>query len=421
MTLAGPSGGVACAISSPGMGTKSSGASAASPGTVVKRIRTLPRRFLAADVNGLVAEWELRIDDQPFSVSVVGGECFVREGPAVAPSTIISTDVATWLAMDEGALAGTQAFLEQRLHVRGNLDLAVRLQTMFKPYGRPVRPTDMRMIEIQADGMRLSCYKLGRGDTILLLHGLGGTKISWLPLIPALAAEHRLVAPDFPGHGESEKPRGVDFSPRYYARVVRTMMDAMGIERATILGNSMGGRVALELALRSPRRVRALGLLDPAVPGLRWRYVAGFTRIVPTEFGGVSLPMRRRWAEVAVRRLFADPGRLPREALESAANEFLRIYADPSARMAFFASLRQIVTERPGPFFAAMRRVRQPTLVLFGDQDRLVPPRLGSELASHLPDAELHFLHGVGHVPQFEATEQTLDLLLPFLAKAHAG
>src|SRR5207302_3593103 len=174
----------------------------------------------------------------------------------------------------------------------------------------------------------------------------------------------------------------------------------------------------LELALRSSRRVTALGLLDPALPGLRWRYVMGFTRIVPTEFGSISLPMRRRWMELMVRRLFADATRLPPEAVRAAAEEFLRVYADPAARLAFFASLRQLVTERPGPFFASMRRVRQPALVIFGDQDRLVPPRLGSELASHLPDAQLHLLPDVGHVPQFEATEQTLDLLVPFLDRA---
>jgi pimeloyl-ACP methyl ester carboxylesterase len=147
--------------------------------------------------------------------------------------------------------------------------------------------------------------------------------------------------------------------------------------------------------------------------------VVGFTRIVPTEIGSLALPLRRRWMELAVRRLFADAARLPKEAVHAAADEFLRIYADPAARMAFFASLRQIVTERPGPFFASMRRVRQPAMVLFGDQDRLVPPRLGAELASHLPDAEIHFLHNVGHVPQFEATAQTLDLLQPFLARVH--
>src|SRR5205807_7636378 len=120
------------------------------------------------------------------------------------------------------------------------------------------------------------------------------------------------------GHGESEKPRDVEFTPRYYAHVIRVLMDAMEIERGPVVGNSMGGRVALELALRSSRRVTALGLLDPALPGLRWRYVMGFTRIVPTEFGSISLPMRRRWMELMVRRLFADATRLPPEAVRAA-------------------------------------------------------------------------------------------------------
>jgi pimeloyl-ACP methyl ester carboxylesterase/putative sterol carrier protein len=394
---------------------KTSGAPAESPEAVARRVRTLPRRFLADTVNGLTAEWELRIDDRPFTVSVAAGRCEVREGPALSPATVIATDGATWLAMDEGSTQGAEAFLDRRLSVRGNLDLAVRLQTLFRPFRRRSRPTDLHVVDVYADGVRISCYEVGRGEPILLLHGLGGSKISWLPLLTALGAEHRLLVPDFPGHGDSEKPKGADFTPRYYAHVMRVLMDATGMDRAIVLGNSMGGRVALEMALRSPRRVRALALLDPAVPGLRWRYMVGFTRIVPTEFGSMPLPMRRRWMELAVRRLFADATRLPPDAVHAAADEFLRIYADPAARMAFFASLRHIVSERPGPFFASMRRVRQPTLVLFGDQDRLVPPRLGAELASHLPDAELHFLPDVGHVPQFEATEQTLDLLLPFL------
>jgi pimeloyl-ACP methyl ester carboxylesterase/putative sterol carrier protein len=372
-------------------------------------------------VNGLAADWELRIDGRAFTVSVHDGACEARMGAAAAPAAVITTDGPTWLAMDEGSMRGIDAFLLRRLQVAGNLDLGVRLQTMFKPHGRRTKATDLQVVDLQVDGLRLATYMAGRGEPLFLLHGLGGSKISWLPVLPALAEHHRVIAPDMPGHGESDKPRGADFSPRYYARVVRMLMDETGTGRAVVVGNSMGGRVALELALRSPRRVKAMALLDPAVPGLRWRYVMGFTRIVPTEWSRVSLPLRRRWTEVAVRRLFADPSRLPPEAIRTAANEFLRIYQDPAARLAFFASLRQIVMERPGPFFASMRRVRQPALVLFGDRDHLVPARLGAALAEHLPNAELHFLHGVGHVPQFEATEQTLSLLNPFLERVSAG
>jgi pimeloyl-ACP methyl ester carboxylesterase/putative sterol carrier protein len=391
------------------------------PDAVARRIKALPRRFLSGSVNGLAAEWELRIDGRPFTVSVRDDTCHAQAGSAVAPAAVITTDGATWLAMDEGSLRGIDAFLQRRLHVAGNLDMGVRLQTMFKPHGRRLRDSDMRVADMEVDGIHVAAYVAGRGDPVVLLHGLGGSKISWLPILPALAMNHQVIVPDLPGHGESEKPRGADFSPLYYARVVRKLMDQASFDRAVIVGNSMGGRIALELALRSSRRVRAMALLDPALPGLRWRYVLGFTRVVPTEFGRLSLPLRRRWTEMTVRRLFADPSRLPPDAVRAAAEEFIRIYADPAARLAFFASLRQIVTERPGPFFASMRRVRHPTLVLFGDRDHLVPARLGIALAEHLPNAELHFLHDIGHVPQFEATERTLELLLPFLERVRSA
>ena len=90
-------------------------------------------------------------------------------------------------------------------------------------------------------------------------------------------------------------------------------------------------------------------------------------------------------------------------------------YRNPVARMAFFSTLRHIVTERPDTFFPSLRRIKQPALIVFGDQDRLVPARLGVRLAQHLPQSELVVLPDVGHVPQFEATDETLELLTGFL------
>jgi pimeloyl-ACP methyl ester carboxylesterase len=196
------------------------------------------------------------------------------------------------------------------------------------------------------------------------------------------------------------------------------ILEKMDVDRAVVVGNSMGGRVAIELALRAPDRVAALGLLSPAVPGFRWRLMMGFTRVFPTELGAIPFPLRERWMEVAIKRLFADPERLPPAGYTMAAGEFIRIYRAPMARMAFFASLRHIVTERPDPFYASLRRIEQPALVVFGDQDRLVPPRLGVRLVENLPDARLVVLPGVGHVPQFEAPETTLRLVREFMAAA---
>ncbi|TMK97300.1 MAG: alpha/beta fold hydrolase, partial [Actinobacteria bacterium] len=121
--------------------------------------------------------------------------------------------------MDEGLITGGQAFLERRLRATGNLDLAVRLQTLFRPYRRRRRPADLDQVEVRANGLRLSSYVLGRGDPVLLLHGLGGTKITWLPVLGPLSERHRLIIPDLPGHGASDKPRA-EYTPRFYARVL---------------------------------------------------------------------------------------------------------------------------------------------------------------------------------------------------------
>lgn len=386
-----------------------------SPDVVSARLRSLPKRFRPESANGLVAEWELRLGPQRFAIAIADHACTVREAPALSPRTVISTEPATWLAIDEGHLTGGQAFLERRLTVTGNLDLAVRLQTLFRPYRRARKPADIDQVEVKADGLVISSYVLGTGDPLLLLHGLGGSKITWLPLLGPLSQDHRVIVPDLPGHGGSGKPR-TEYSPKFYARVIRKLMDEFEVDQAVVIGNSMGGRVALELALRSPERVSALALLAPAVPGFRWRYVLGFTRVFPTEWGGIPFPLREKWMEVAIRRLFADPARLPSSAYSAAAGEFIRIYRDPVARMAFFSTLRHLVAERPEPFYSSLRRIKQPTLVAFGEQDRLVAPRLGVRLAQHLANSEYVALPRCGHVPQFEATQETLGVLGPFLA-----
>src|SRR5439155_14456063 len=105
----------------------------------------------------------------------------------------------------------------------------------------------------------------------------------------------------------------------------------------------------------------------------------------------------------------------------AAAHEFIRIYRTPAARMAFLSSFRHLVTERPEPFFASLRRIRQSTVILFGERDRLVPPKLGVRLAQHLPNARLLVLPDVGPVPQFEAPRETLDALLGLMAEAPPG
>lgn len=396
------------------------GTSGASDDVVRARILSLPDRFRPEVADGIAAEWELRVGRVVYTVSVADGSCFAREGPSRSAAVRLAADAGTWLAVDEGALSGTQALMARRLSVRGNLDLAARFPALFEPHGRPRRTSDLEQVELRADGLPVSAYLFGEGPPVVFLHGLGASKISWLPVLHALAERFRVLAPDLPGHGESEKPR-TGYTPRFYAGVVRRLMGGTGMGRAALVGNSMGGRVAMELAARAPDLVMGLALVAPAVPGLAIRYVLGFTRVLPSELGAIPFPIRERWMELVVRRLFARPERLPAEAYRAAADEFVRLYRSPAARMAFLDSLRHLVAEAPGPFWSRMERISAPTLALWGARDRVVPVRLARRLTEALPQAELVVLRDVGHVPQFEAPEHTTRILSRFLEGLPGG
>jgi pimeloyl-ACP methyl ester carboxylesterase len=203
--------------------------------------------------------------------------------------------------------------------------------------------------------------------------------------------------------------------------VVRRLLDALEVPRAAVVGNSLGGRVALELASRAPDRVTGVGLLGAAIPGYRVRAVLGLARVVPPTVGRIPFPLGERWMQPAIRRLFGNAKALPDAGYAAAADEFVRVYRDPAARVAFFDSLRHLVSEPARPFWARMRRIRVPALVLWGTRDRLVPVRLASRLADTLPAAEMILLPGVGHVPQFEAPAETTGALARFLAAVEPG
>src|SRR5213078_473789 len=111
----------------------------------------------------------------------------------------LTADPATWLAVDDGELWGIDAVLARKLVVEGNMDMGARLQTLFAPHGRERGPFDLEQVAVDADGIRLSCYVAGEGPAAVLLHGLGASKVSLMPLIPPLVqAGHRVVVPDLP-------------------------------------------------------------------------------------------------------------------------------------------------------------------------------------------------------------------------------
>jgi pimeloyl-ACP methyl ester carboxylesterase len=249
---------------------------------------------------------------------------------------------------------------------------------------------------------------------VVLLHGLGATKLSYLPLLPALAREHRVIVPDLPGHGESTKFRAA-YTPAYFAEVIGGLLDELGVGRTAVIGNSMGGRIALEVAAEAPARVRGLVLLDPAAAGVPFPLYVRLLRMLPTGVGAVPIPLRKRIVAFGIRSLFADPDRLPRGAYLAGADEFIRIYRHGRARVALLSAIRGLMADGEDAFWDRMATVDTPTLVLWGSEDRLVPVRMGRRLVRTMPRAELVILPGVGHVPHFEVPDETRRRVAAFL------
>ena len=148
--------------------------------------------------------------------------------------------------------------------MRGNLDYAIAFEGMFRlPGGRPPL---LQIHDIPVGRHRISTLTMGAGPDVLLLHGLGGTRASLFETAAALSARYRVHAPDLPGFGSSCKPALGAYNARWFADIMFGLMDELGIAQAHIVGNSMGGRIAIEIGADGPRAGRRA---RPAVPGGR--------------------------------------------------------------------------------------------------------------------------------------------------------
>jgi pimeloyl-ACP methyl ester carboxylesterase len=197
-------------------------------------------------------------------------------------------------------------------------------------------------------------------------------------------------------------------------------MDALGIGRAHVAGNSMGGRVAIEVGLRHPDRVGALVLLCPAVAFVKRTYHP-LVRVMRPELG--LLPHRFARDRVAEHfwSLFADPDSIDPSMADVVVDEFQRIYSSAGGRIAFLASARNLYLDAPfgnNGFYARLSQLEPPALFVWGSHDTVIPPAFGRHVAQWLPSAEQVVLDGCGHVPQVERAAQCIELMERVFARA---
>jgi pimeloyl-ACP methyl ester carboxylesterase len=271
---------------------------------------------------------------------------------------------------------------------------------------------------VTAAGIDTFFLDAGSGPPVIVLHGLGATNASMLPTLAALAPGHRVLAPDLPGFGESGKP-AADYDARFFATWLTAFMDANGVERAHLVGNSMGGRIALETALVAPGRVTKLALLAPSMAFRRFRHAVPIVKFLSPEMGALPLPLLRPHIDHGVRLLFSKPERLHASWYDAAVDEFLRIFRTPRGRVSLFAAARQIYLEKPfgaAGFWPRLETLAPPALFVWGEHDRLVPSAFARHVEDALPGARSIVLRDCGHVPQFELPERTHELVGNFFA-----
>ena len=353
---------------------------------------------------------------EEWDVIVERGRVRLSEPGRGQPDALLSADAATWEAIASDVARGMDAFRRGRLRVRRNLHLGVGFLAATSGMAGPGR---LRFRRVRTRAGAFSIIEAGQGPPVLMLHGLGGTKASFLPSIAALAPSFRTVAVDLLGFGDSDKPLGASYGPGFQARAVEQLLDALELERAHIVGHSMGGRVALELGFAHAGRTDGLVLMTPAMAWLRERRWAPYLRWIRPELGLIQLAPR---AAVEPFMRWLIPG-ADTSWGQSAIDEFVRTYTSPRGRAAFYAAARNIYLDEPHGdegFWSRLRTLAPESLFIWGRNDRLVPLAFIKHVERALPAAE-HVELICGHLPQIERPRETHAAIARFLGRVGSG
>jgi pimeloyl-ACP methyl ester carboxylesterase len=401
----------------------SPGSPKSSPLAAVERaFATLPERYLGGRP-GFAARYRVALEDlgRQWEIHLTEDAAHVVDGVTKHKASVeLDTDARTWIALRKGSLSGAEAFSQRRIRARGDLDLAVAFEGFFRlPNGRAPL---LELLEVDAGrGRRISTLTMGQGPDVVLIHGLGGTKSSFFETAAALAAGgYRVHAIDLPGFGASSKPLRAPYNARWFAEAVVGALDALDIDHAFVVGNSMGGRVALEVGLTAPERVDGLALLSPAVAFVK-RDLHQVVRLLRPEWGLLPHAIPRPLVARQFWSLFHDREAIDEALADVVVDGFRKTYANPAGRHAFLASARNIYLDPPwgrNGFYTRLAELAPPALFVWGSHDWLIPSAFRHVVDEWLPAARQVVLPGCGHVPQVEQPDAVNPLLLRFFADA---
>jgi pimeloyl-ACP methyl ester carboxylesterase len=267
-------------------------------------------------------------------------------------------------------------------------------------------------------GSAVTYAEAGSGPLLLLIHGMAGTYENWQEVIEPLARDHTVIAPDLPGHGTSAPGHG-DYSLGALATGLRDLLMALGHERATLVGHSLGGGVAMQFAYQFPEIIERLvlvssGGLGPEVsPVLRAAALPGADLFIAATAGP------GRTVGSAVARGLAAVGMRPRADIAEVARGYASL-ADPDRRAAFLSTLRGVVGTDGQRVHAGDRLYLAegvPVLIIWGQNDPMIPVHHAEEAHRAIPGSRLEIFDGIGHLPQLEAPGRFVAVLERFLAE----
>jgi pimeloyl-ACP methyl ester carboxylesterase len=269
---------------------------------------------------------------------------------------------------------------------------------------------------IKVAGINTRFWVLGeRGNTLILIHGLGDSLETWVHNIQPFAECHRVYAIDLVGYGRSDKPQAT-YSGEYFAQFVNGFMEAQGIHRCTLIGNSMGGGVSLRFVTRFPRKVDKLVLEDSVGFG---KEIGICIRLATLPFVG-KLPIRpsRKTVALFLNRCAYDPTRIPDELVE----RVYQMVSLPGAKDSILSTLRAscnlggIRRDILQPILDSLSSITAPTLIVWGRQDRVLPLAHARVAKRKMPNAQLHIFESCGHAPHLERPEEYNRVVLEFLS-----
>ena len=275
----------------------------------------------------------------------------------------------------------------------------------------------MTLRELSLHGHRIAYRTAGSGPVLVLIRGIAGSSATWYEVLPALAERYCVVAPDLLGHGESAKPRG-DYSLGAYASGVRDLLGALGHERASVVGHSLGGGVAMQFAYQFPERCERLvlvssgGLGREVHPILRAAALPGAEWVLPLLCAG-----RVRHAVEGTARFLARVGLRAAPDIEEMWRGFCSL-ADADARLAFVHTVRTIIDVSGQRVSAADRlylAAEVPVLLVWGEQDPMIPVAHARVAHQTIPGSRLTIFPAAGHFPHRDHPRRFVEVLLDFL------